>query len=459
MSVGAVGGEVARELGMEPEANALVLPHTGTMHWSSALPVDTLATDSVAIASLAINLLLAERRRGTVAPVRVDRAVVAASFGSERVLRIDGAAPTAWAPLSGFWRADDAWVRTHANYPHHAQALVGLLGLGVDAGAEEVAAAVRRWAAVELEDHAARSGAVVAAVRTVADWRQHPHGRTVGDAPLVVRRFVGDAVPRRWGHGAAPLSGIRVLDLTRVIAGPVAARDLALAGAEVLRVDAPARKEMGWIHLDTGQGKRSTLLDLRDAADAAAFDRLLSRADVVITGYRPGALDRFGLSAESLADRHPGLVTASVSAWGTDGWWAERRGFDSIVQAASGIAMIESADGSIPGALPVQALDHSTGHFLAAAIVWALIEQRRSGGSIDVHMSLARTASALLDSPDPATQPGGDGQVPSRMRRLTGEGGPSTLVYAPPPLAFAGAPADYAEAGRMWGVDPAEWMR
>ncbi|GAA1848774.1 CoA transferase [Microbacterium koreense] len=224
-------------------------------------------------------------------------------------------------------------------------------------------------------------------------------------------------------------------------------------------MDTPSHPEIGWIHLDTGQGKRSTLLDLRERADREAFDRLLSRADVVLTGYRPGALERFGLDARSLAERVPGVVTASVSVWGWQGPWAGRRGFDSIVQAVCGVSLVESVDGVTPGALPVQALDHATGHFLAAAIVLALREQHRVGGSIDVRMSLARTAHALLSSAGSAAAVGAKGgafdldgatTLPTHRR--------GRITYAPPVLAFEGAPADYSHVGRPWGADAARWV-
>lgn len=456
MGLGAVGKEAASALGVPGGALEFVLDGHGRMPWVSRLPVSTLATDSVSLASLAMNLVAADRFGADLAPVQVDQRRVAASFGSERIIRIDGDAPNVWAPLSGFWEAEDGWVRTHANYDHHEWALRALLGVSDGAEKPVIARAIRRWSAVELEDRAAQYGAVVAAVRTAERWKEHPHGRVVATAPLAaVTRCVG-AEPRSWSRGDAPLSGIRVLDLTRVIAGPVAARDLALAGAEVLRVDSPVLEETEWIHLDTGQGKRSTLLDLGERLDREMFEMLLARADVLLTGYRPGALDRFGLAPRSLAERHPGLVTASVSAWGTNGRWAGRRGFDSIVQAASGIAMAESSDGVTPGALPVQALDHATGHFLAAGIALALLEQRRAGGSLDVRMSLARTAASLLSSTDLPESPA-DVALPTRERRLTGVG-MSSLTYAPPVLAFAGAPSDYRHVGGRWGADVAEWV-
>ncbi len=453
MGLGATGREAAAALGLPAD---LVREPRGAMPWASRLPTATLASDAVAVASLAVNALAAERFGGDPAPVVVDRPTVAASFGSEEVLRIDGQPPSVWAPLSGFWRTADGWVRTHANYPHHERALRELLGLADDA---DPAPAVAAWRAIDLESAAAERGAIVGAVRSAEEWRRHPQAAVVAAAPLLTRTRVADAAPRPWrgdphpGGDPRPLGGVRVLDLTRVLAGPIAARDLALAGADVLRVDSPALPETGWIHLDTGQGKRSTLLDLRDAADRARFEALLSGADVVLTGYRPGALARFGLDPAELAARHPGLVTGSVSAWGHDGPWAGRRGFDSIVQAVTGIALAEGGDA--PGALPAQALDHATGHLLAAAVIGALAAQRATGGSHDVRVSLARTAHALLTSPDAITPPDAVA-LPVRERMLSGAA-IRALRYAPPALAFAGAPEDYADVGRPWGADPPAW--
>lgn len=452
MTLGEVGRQVAVAAGMS--GGAEIGESLGSLPWASRLPVGRLALDSVALSSAAIDAARVARGLGDAPAVRVDAARVAASFGSERVLRIDGAPPTAWAPLSGFWVTGDGWVRTHANYPHHERALRTLAGIDGEADRDVFAQALLAHTANDLEDRAAASGAIVVAVRSPERWRQHPHARRLDDEPLVSRTRVGDAAARRWRGGGAPLAGVRVLDLTRVIAGPVAARDLAFAGAEVLRIDSPRSPETPWIHLDTGQGKRSGLLDLRDADDHAAFERLLADADVLLTGYRPGALDRFGLAPAQLAERHPGLVTAGVSAWGWIGPWAGRRGFDSIVQAATGIAVRESADGEMPGALPVQALDHATGHFLAAAITTALADQRAHGGSIDVRMSLARVAHALLDATGEDAGAGAAIPLPVRTRTLAGG---RRIDYAPPVLAFAGAPDDYPTVGGEWGVDAARW--
>jgi crotonobetainyl-CoA:carnitine CoA-transferase CaiB-like acyl-CoA transferase len=414
----------------------------------SRLAVGRLAADSVGIASLAAQLLLAERRGRRPGPVQVDGVRVAGSFRSDRLLRVDGRPVQAFAPLSGFWPTADGWVRTHGNYPHHAARLRELLGLPADSGPEQLSAALARGSAGELENRAAAAGALLVAVRDPVTWRAHPQAQELAGTPLVVREHLGHAPARAWTDDPdRPLDGVRVLDLTRVIAGPVAGRDLALAGARVLRVDPPAPAEIEWQHLDSGQDKHSAVLDL--AQRRAEFEELLSRADVVLTGYRPGALDRFGLAGEQLADRYPGIVVGRVSAWGEVGQWADRRGFDSLVQAVSGIAVLESQDGTIPGALPAQALDHASGHLLAAGVLCALLAQRTHGGSHGVAVALARTAGALLELPGATPAPPTEPDWP-----LVRHG---AVTCAAPVLDFDGAPRDYARVGAAWGADPAEW--
>jgi crotonobetainyl-CoA:carnitine CoA-transferase CaiB-like acyl-CoA transferase len=247
-----------------------------------------------------------------------------------------------------------------------------------------------------------------------------------------------------------------VLDLTRVIAGPVATRTLAAHGADVLRLDPPDRPEIPLQAYDTLPGKRSALLDL--SADGPALEELLAGADVVVTGYRPGALDRFGLAPEELARRHPGLVVVTLSAWGHEGPWAHRRGFDSIVQAACGIADVEGV-GGVPGALPAQVLDHATGYLAAAGTFLALAGQRRDGGSHHVRFALAGTAAWLQSLPrvEPADVP--DADPGPYLGELDAPGG--RLTVALPPGTVDGrrltwpAPApSYGTAGPYWDGPP-----
>ncbi|MFT4135890.1 CoA transferase [Microbacterium sp.] len=460
-----VGSRVSQALGLRDEELAALSLAPQLPTWESNLRVGELAYDSVALSSLAIALAGADRGGSQVESFTVspDPARVQASFGSERLFRIDGAAPPIWAPLSGFWQVDDGWVRTHGNYPHHAERLTRLLGISSDAERTEVEAAMLTWSRLEIEKRAAEAGALVLAVRTSAEWRQHPHHTAVEDGPIVRFASGGDAAPRPWlPFSGRPLSGIRVLDLTRVIAGPVATRDLAVAGADVLRIDSPRLPESQSQHLDTGHEKRSALLDLGDPGGHDTFQRLLETADVVVHGYRPGALARYGLDVESLHLRFPGIVVAQLSAWGTDGPWGERRGFDSLVQAATGISLVESRDGgTTPGALPVQALDHSAGHFLAASVATALRAQRSHGGSFEIDVNLARIAHELLAAgPSDRSNKAGDApELPTESLSLRVGAGESRSVVtcAPPLLDFPGAPTRYVSPLHRWGSDRPEW--
>lgn len=375
---------------------------------------------------------------------------IAVSYASERHLRIDGSAPPVWAPLSGFFRSSDGWVRTHANYPHHASALRTALALDPDADKDAAARALSSRSAAESVQAITAAGGLCVAVS-----RERPAlDEALRATPLVHTAHIGSA-PARRRTGAdpdAPLRGIRVLDLTRVIAGPVATRTLALLGAEVLRIDPPALPEPEWQHLDSGHGKRSALLDVRRAPEL--FERLLSRADVVVTGYRPRAIAHLGLDPAALALRFPGLVVARLSAWGFES--PDRRGFDSLVQAESGIAWLESLDGETPGALPAQALDHSAGHLLAAGTLTALQRQSAEGGTWLVETSLRRIAAELLGlprtehrSPPPAYDPA------PHLQHFELDG--LTLTTAAPAVTVDGRPTRF-QPPRRWGRDPAAWL-
>tara|TARA_Y100001947_G_scaffold149050_1_gene146834 strand:+ start:312 stop:1148 length:837 start_codon:yes stop_codon:yes gene_type:complete len=247
------------------ELVAALRPPAGPVTLPSPLPVAQLAATAVGAASVAAASLAYARSTGrevdvaSLIPVVLDGPRVTAAYRSEQVFTWNGERPDAWAPASGFFETADGWVRTHGNYPHHAAALRRMLGLGDDAGKEAIAAALRTATGAHWEDRAAAEGAIVGRVRTVQEWRTHPHADAVRAYPLV-RRDVADrgASPLTEPASSLPLAGVRVLDLTRVIAGPVSTRTLALFGADVLRIDSPRLPEIDWQFLDTGQGKRST---------------------------------------------------------------------------------------------------------------------------------------------------------------------------------------------------------
>ncbi|WPP29071.1 CoA transferase [Streptomyces sp. CL7] len=421
----------------------------------SRLPVREFAGACVGVCALAAAELAARRTGGGEVPaVRVDDGAVATAFVSERHLRADGRAPESFAPLSRFWRTADGWVRTHANYPHHRARLLSALGAPEDPDA--VAAVLARRSAREVEETVTAAGGLAVALRTPAEWAAHGQAAAVARLPLVERVRL-DAAPAReftaaGGDPLLPAAGLRVLDLTRVIAGPVATRTLALLGADVLRLDPPGLPELPDQHTDTGFGKRSALVDLVSGREV--FEELLARADVVVTGYRPGSLDRFGLSAEALAARRPGVVVAQLSAWGATGPWAGRRGFDSLVQVATGIAHTEGEHGR-PGALPAQALDHGTGYLLAAGVLRALSDQADAGGGRLVRVALARTAAEVRAGAAGSAAHGGE--VPATPWLAERNSPLGRLRYALPPVDFEGGPRDWARPPGAWGADAARW--
>nr|WP_269330394.1 CoA transferase [Kineosporia babensis] len=274
----------------------------------------------------------------------------------------------------------------------------------------------------------------------------------MADAPLPrdwISFDVGSSPGAAWRPGAdLPLSGLRVLDFTRVIAGPVASRTLAALGADVLRIDSPSLPEPVDQHIDSGFGKRTALLDLGQGPE-----QLLELADVVLLGYRNGALDRFGLSPEALRERYPALIVINLDAWGTTGPWAQRRGFDSIVQAATGIADVYRQRNGRPGALPVQALDHATGYGMVAATVGLVTARLRHGVSGIARLSLVRAADLLFRSkaPDVPVQGVADPEL------ITTDSPYGELRYVPSPFDLYGAPLTYPHPPRLYGEDAPVW--
>ncbi|MFG2985270.1 CoA transferase [Streptomyces sp. NPDC048258] len=408
------------------------------------LPVRELARAAVGACALAAAELAAVRAGDGpdgLAPPVVDEGAVATAFVSERHLRVRGRKPVSFAPLSGFWRAADGWVRTHANYPHHEAALVRALGMR-SATPEAVRAAVAGRAAADVQELVYGEGGLAVAVA----------GRYGDPRPLVETVRETGEPGRTLGPAPAglPAAGVRVLDLTRVIAGPVATRTLGLLGADVLRIDSPGLPEADDAYADTGFGKRSALLDLAAARDRAVFDGLLAEADVVVTGYRPGALERYGLGAADLLERRPGLVVAQLCAWGWDGPWAGRRGFDSLVQAGYGIAARYAGPDGVPGVLPAQALDHGTGYLVAAAVLRALAEGRRGRA---LRFSLAGTASWLVrDVPAAAPAAAGYAGYAAEPWLRETDSGYGQLRYA------AGPFGDWNRGPSRWGTDAAAWL-
>ena len=332
-------------------------------------------------------------RTGRGQSVSVDARAAVAAFRSERYLRVDGQVPPdPRGEIFGFYRAGDGrWIQLHGAMPHHRDGITSLLGCESTRAA--AAAAVEKWEAGQLEDALATAGLPAGMVRSRAEWWEHAQGQALAALPLLEIVRIGDAGAEPVGDGLRPLGGVRVLDLTRVIAGPVCGRTLASYGAEVLLVTAPHLPNMPRLVMDTGLGKLSASLDLRKADDAETLRQLIGGADVFCQSYRPGALAHHGLSPEEVARLRPGIVYVTLSAYGHRGPWRERRGFETLIQSVSGMAHEQGFGGGLdrPEHLPAQVVDHGSGYLAAFGALIALGRRAREGGSYLVRVSLAQT--------------------------------------------------------------------
>jgi crotonobetainyl-CoA:carnitine CoA-transferase CaiB-like acyl-CoA transferase len=367
---------------------------------------------AVAAATIGAQALMAaelwRQRGGQSQQVTIDQAHALAMFRSERYLTVDGKAPPdPWDALAGYYQAGDGrWIQLHTNFPHHHQGVVRVLQCADNR--EAVAAAIKTWRADQLDVRLAEEGLCAAMIRGPQEWRAHPQAAAIAALPLFDIERVADAPAEPLAmRGAStldvqtdlrrPLDGVRVLDLSRIIAAPVAGRTLAQHGADVLAVSAAHLPNIPTLVIDNGRGKRAAQLDLRQRHDAERLRELVRGADIFLHAYRPGALAARGFSSAALQALRPGLVEVSLSAYSHKGPWAERRGFDSLVQSATGIAWEEGQAAGLdqPGKLPCQALDHATGYLAAFCAMAALRRRASEGGGWRVRVSLAQTGAWL----------------------------------------------------------------
>jgi crotonobetainyl-CoA:carnitine CoA-transferase CaiB-like acyl-CoA transferase len=399
-----------------------------------------LAATCVGMATTAAHELLA-LRGGTPSPCGVHIGHAAEAFRSERHTRVVGGEPaTAWAPLSGDYRAADGWVRLHANYPHHAAVVRRVLG-------DDPAPAVSRLPAVEVEERVLAEGGAAAAMRTRDDWLTAGPGAVIRAEPLVGIEKIGDAPPEVPDPADVPLAGVRVLDLTHVIAGPVCGRVLAAHGADVLHVTPPRWPVLLDVVRDTDFGKRQCTTGLGDELRA-----LVAGADVFVQSFRPESLARRGFGPADLARTRPGIVVVSLSAYGHTGPWRARRGFDSLVQMASGIAAHGGLDRPRP--LPAQALDHGTGWLAAHGAMTALRRRAVEGGSWHVTLSLARTAEWLHDLGPLTAGPVSEVDVTPWLAETDSDFGRLSHIRVPCASVEPAGPREPGRDPAVWGVAP-----
>ena len=426
-------------------------------------PVNSLASASVALVGVAMREFVRDawafKKGSFVEPepaVVVDHTLVSSWF-STMFSPVGWELPSPWDPLAGDYSASDGWIRLHTNAPHHRARALEVLACAPTR--EAVEAAVATWSAIDLETAIVEANGCAARLRTEADWFASAEGDSLSTEPLIdsILTPPGPASPRFAGTERAPLAGIRVLDLTRVLAGPVATRVLAGFGAEVLRIDSPDWDEPAIVPEMT-LGKRAARLDLKSAAGAEVLRGLVREADVVVHGYRADALDALGFGDEELHALRPGLVTVALNAYGWEGPWENRRGFDSLVQMSTGIAH-PGHDGA-PTPLPVQALDHATGYLAAAAAIEGLREQLLFESGSARYVSLARTARELVTArieglrDETAARDAASRSKPAGSSIRTPWGAARLL---PSPVRVGSATLRWSEPPRPLGSDKPRW--
>ena len=390
---------------------------------------------AVASISAAMGELAAWRARGGAAgSVEIDRKLASLWFGM--TIQPEGwDLPPVWDSIAGLYETKDGWIRLHTNAPHHRAAALTILDCAPDR--ETVADAVASWSGAALETEIVSAGGCAAELRSLADWAAHPQGQAVAKEPLIdwTRHAAGAAkdIPIDPDR---PLAGLRVLDLTRVLAGPVATRFLAGWGADVLRIDPPGWGEAN-VEPEVTLGKRCATLNLKSTDGLDQIKRLLSKADILIHGYRSDALEALGFGEAVRREIKPDLIDVSLCAYGWTGPWAKRRGYDSLVQMSSGIAYagMERSGSGKPTPLPVQALDHGTGYLLAAAALHGLRVRRETGEGTTAKLSLARVsrllAGTLSDDHPPALPTGAPDMMPEREQT---DWGPARRIAFPATL-------------------------
>jgi crotonobetainyl-CoA:carnitine CoA-transferase CaiB-like acyl-CoA transferase len=364
----------------------------------SSFRVSAAAQVTIAAASLAAAEIW-KARSGQSQAVSVDMTHAAIECRSERYLRVDDRPPPpAWDAIAGVYKTGDGrHVRLHTNFPHHRDNICKVLACKPER--DDVQRALMQWKAEQFETAAYAGGCVVSMMRSRNEWLVHPQAKALDKLPLLTIEKIGEAAPKPWPVGDRPLAGLRVLDLSRVIAGPVAGRTWAAHGADVMLISSPNLPSIPWLVIDTGRGKLTSFVDLKTEQGRDLLRGLMTEADIFSQGYRPQSIAALDFSPEDAARMSPGIIYVSLSAYGHVGPWAGRRGFDSLVQTSTGFNDAEGQAAGVEGPkeLPMQILDHATGYLMAFGAMMARLRQAREGGSWHVRVSLAQTGRWLWD--------------------------------------------------------------
>lgn len=375
--------------------------HLSTDRFASLFNLTDLATASISTASATLCRLHASRL-GTPYPAvdsefEINQRLVNLWFGFS-IKPTGFSLPNPWDEIAGDYKAKDGWIRLHTNAAHHKRAALKVLQC--ENSRDAVTAAVAQWPADRLESAIVDAQGCAAKMYSIEQWQSHPQGKHLQKAALVDWGFHSSPIPQQGNLNTskAPLAGIKVLDLTRVLAGPIATRFLAAFGAQVLRLD-PLEWSEPSIVPEVTLGKRCAALDLKSDTGKQQLIKLLKSADVLVHGYRADALEKLGFSTAQIRTINPRLICASLNAYGWQGPWKNRRGFDSLLQMSTGIAhyAMQRSNASHPVPLPVQGLDHATGYLLAATVIQGIELREQQGIITRSRCSLASTAKLLID--------------------------------------------------------------
>jgi crotonobetainyl-CoA:carnitine CoA-transferase CaiB-like acyl-CoA transferase len=436
--------------------------------FSCRFPLASLSAAALATCGLAVSELW-ELRQGRRQRIDVSLRHAGASLLSFAFLRAPGVGIREISPTIGLYRTrDERWIHLHGGFPHLAQGTLRVLGCPEDRQA--IAERVGRWDALDLETALAQAGLCGAVVRSAEEWAAHPQGQCLAGRPVVEVERIGEGPPMALRAGARPLSGIRVLDLTRVLAGPTCGRTLAEHGADVLRVTGPRLPDVEPFVIDTGHGKLSALLDLDRGEDVKRLQELAAGADVFVGGYRSGALERRGFGPQELAAAAGGIVCVSINCYGHLGPWRERAGWEQLAQSVTGLAHEHGGAGA-PALVPAAACDYTTGYLAALGALVGLLRRAREGGSWHVRASLCQTGMWIQRRGSDALAPtrgsaGGEtilgepkGFLPEEIAAFSSE---SVTSYGPtrhlaPALRLSETPPRWERPSAALGAHPAAW--
>ncbi len=395
-----------------------------------------------------------QHRGGRPQSINIDMRHAAAAVRTYSYMGVEGEpARDSFRGMSGFYRCGDGrWIRTHCNFPHHEAALLRVLNCPADKDA--VGKSASEWSAQNLEDATLEAGGCAYMVRSIEEWDVHPHATTGRTLPPLEILKIGDAATFPMSKHERPLGGIRVLDLTRIIAGPMIGRTLAEHGAEVLRIASPKLPFIPELVIDTGYGKRSAHIDLETKNGREQLRRLINDADVIVNGYRQGSLAARGFGPDDIAREFPGMVYVSLSAWGHVGPWAMRRGYDSLLQCATGWAAEHGGDDT-PALLPVQAIDYASGYLGAFGVMEALRRRATEGGSWLVRLSLLQTRNWIDDFGRATPSDDGNDDLSDIMLRTESPFG--TVTHLGPTVQMSETPPHWKTPPVPLGTHDPEW--